>query len=467
MDMRLVTWTLLLMLVLPGTGGYPSQASGSEVAEDVWRTLQSARWGQAVGPWEQTYRDASCEPFRGSNRETSTDDEWSYRCTQHGPTSDATWWFYAYNPTGPVARLERLRVDAIAASEEDLRQAHSLLAQRLTQRYGGAITPTKDEVSEFGSAYWRDVLLWRPSGLEVYIFLDTFPQRPHLSILVKGRGLLEAIAEDERVYGGRLRQWPDPWKTVDADLSRELQGDYPEVAGLLTREGATPPTLSIEEKAQKARPVVQRLLHDMEAAPLSRRPILLLAADSLARYIQPPNSAAPQDQDSGERREVLSGFTLTYQWERQGPGWVYLHDLLRQVWREYGASEWAERAFVLLLSERRWDTCQSEDLFKTVIEEGESFLARRPQSPQRVAVTFALAGAYETWWALSQAEDGYVSRDQYQKGSDLARQKAIQDYEQVVRLAPESQEAIYARRQLPRLKLGLDTGQRQFFCIYD
>jgi hypothetical protein len=34
-------------------------------------------------------------------------------------------------------------------------------------------------------------------------------------------------------------------------------------------------------------------------------------------------------------------------------------------------------------------------------------------------------------------------------------------------LAPVSLEAALARRELPRLKLNLDTVQRRYFCVYD
>jgi hypothetical protein len=48
-----------------------------------------------------------------------------------------------------------------------------------------------------------------------------------------------------------------------------------------------------------------------------------------------------------------------------------------------------------------------------------------------------------------------------------ARQKAITLYERVIALAPVSLEAALARRELPRLKLNLDTVQRRYFCVYD
>jgi hypothetical protein len=40
-------------------------------------------------------------------------------------------------------------------------------------------------------------------------------------------------------------------------------------------------------------------------------------------------------------------------------------------------------------------------------------------------------------------------------------------YNDVLQLIPDSPEAAYARRVLPRLALGFATNQRRFFCVYD
>jgi hypothetical protein len=87
-----------------------------------------------------------------------------------------------------------------------------------------------------------------------------------------------------------------------------------------------------------------------------------------------------------------------------------------------------------------------------------------------VEVLLALAEAYETWWSLSRAspeKEIYADPSQYQDGAETARDQAIAYYEQVLRQAPADAAAAAARRQLPRLRLGIDTNQRRFFCVYD
>lgn len=118
-----------------------------------------------------------------------------------------------------------------------------------------------------------------------------------------------------------------------------------------------------------------------------------------------------------------------------------------------------------------WDTsvtcANGSDKFRAVIEQGEKFLAERPESAVRFAVLFATAQAYETWWSLSRSEGDYAVADNYQEGAESARRKAIAYYEQIMAHSPETVEAAYSRRTLPRLKLSIYTNERRFFCIYD
>jgi hypothetical protein len=112
---------------------------------------------------------------------------------------------------------------------------------------------------------------------------------------------------------------------------------------------------------------------------------------------------------------------------------------------------------------------ENPDLFRDVVEHGESFLADHPNSPVRLRVRFAVANAYETWWSISLAPatdenfGTYPRRAENDRTSDAARLKAISGYEQIERVAPGSDYALFAARHLPRLRLRLDTGLRRWF----
>ena len=88
--------------------------------------------------------------------------------------------------------------------------------------------------------------------------------------------------------------------------------------------------------------------------------------------------------------------------------------------------------------------------YQKVITAGERFLTDHPDSPHRLDVLFLLAQAHETQWSFTSA--------------DQARLKAIDRYGQVAAAEPNTPRAAYANRRLPRLKLGLNTTQRRFFC---
>jgi hypothetical protein len=112
--------------------------------------------------------------------------------------------------------------------------------------------------------------------------------------------------------------------------------------------------------------------------------------------------------------------------------------------------------------------CQGPNCFRAVIERGEKFLREYPETSFRKEQIYHLALAYETWWSLSQAEPGDPTAEGAlidRASAERARKKAIDLYEELIRIAPESPEARAGQLILPRLKLGLGTGERMFFCF--
>lgn len=96
-----------------------------------------------------------------------------------------------------------------------------------------------------------------------------------------------------------------------------------------------------------------------------------------------------------------------------------------------------------------------QETYQEVITSGERFLAEHPKGRRRLEAAFLVAQAYETQWSLSQASG---------EGAEGARQAAIRYYGEVMAAKSDEPKALYARRRLPRLKLGIDTNQRRFFC---
>jgi hypothetical protein len=154
---------------------------------------------------------------------------------------------------------------------------------------------------------------------------------------------------------------------------------------------------------------------------------------------------------------------------------IYRHDLLWRLWRDYPATDWGERAFVLLL-DSGWDTssiCEKgEDQTREVIRQGESFLRERPSSPYRGVVTLLVAEAYASWWSLGNEPTGsdmsaYVDRKQFEEGAEAARIKAISSFEEVLQLAPGTGFSKFALEVLPPLRDRQILDNHRFYCVYD
>lgn len=222
---------------------------------------------------------------------------------------------------------------------------------------------------------------------------------------------------------------------------------------------------------------VFQFLSAAEKAPVEHQPAMLLAADFMLINVwcPSPTTSEPKDQ-CGEVRKQFAEHKLTFQYAELDGGSFYQHDLLWRVWQNFPATDWGERAFVLLL-DAGWDTsgtCSKggADQFRQVISQGETFLQQHPNSENRAFVTHLVAQAYATWWTLSRTPasgmEDYVDPSTYVEGSEAARLKAIDDFEQVQQLAPGTPLAEYAQQVLPALReQQTTTDGYRFFCVYD
>jgi hypothetical protein len=242
-------------------------------------------------------------------------------------------------------------------------------------------------------------------------------------------------------------------------------------------------------KAEEFHAALVHLLEKAKTSPPDRQPIMLWAADRLAERLP---SVIANDKSRDWKREgvrtldewqtQLASLGVAYQpaTDEDAP-LAYTGSILKRIWTDYGQSEWGERAF-LVLQGHGWDMgdyCNAgAEQFRTVIQQGLPFLEQHPKSPYQLDVQLAVAQAYETWWSISlppipgqtvtaEEDSEPLVYQRYQEGAEEARQKAIAYYERLLQTAPQSDHAAYARRVLPRLELGVDTGQRRYYCIFD
>ena len=450
---------VLLILTSPIIGQSSASPPANPVAEKVWQLFLQSRFDTPIHEWvgvESTSTGLDCRQFHSDSYDVSVDGGWCYRCVREDQAVRAEWVFYALSLDPPLAcRAERFQATASGFPEPVLEAIRQELEARLSSLYGPSREPEKKfgGYGESGSAGWHNVRRWETPDIQILLYISRFPQGPlSLGLIARHHHLRDAIAAEGT--------------PLDERLAEELGTTFPKLPPLLLEELPYPREESENEDLQTT---LQSLLERAATAPSERRPALLLAADRLAgRW----DVAKPPTEGVGEIRRQFGPYQLYYAWNHLGNNWVYGGDLRRRVLRDFPDTEWGEFAFILFMSVGWDDTIgcgKGSDQFREIIKRGEEFLTRHPHTSLKVDIAFMLAQAYETWWSASQAsiQDSYVDRFRYHKGSAAALQKAITYYEKILKDAPESCEAGYAGWHLPRLKLGLDTGQRRFYCIYD
>ena len=418
--------------------------------------------------WEQP-PSTGCAGHTPAQMDISAAVEWTHHCaeTRNGIVRES--FFYVF---GEPAKIARLRVDLRPVDESPdvteivLRE----LRQKLTVRFGASThQPEMMEIGFRHLRYGQPVAgdHWQGGGLHYFLHANqTNPapmgMRRGAQLIVMTDRLFAEREKDALVlraegFSGEARDEDDPVRTR---LKARIGEPY-------ARPMAAQPRAVGESLTDLA-----MLLRESDRAARPRRALYLLAADAVA------NRLSVRVEDPAALRRLLSGYGAKVGGQIHQGGWDYRRDVLWRVWREFPETEGGELAFVEL-TRHGWDTPTGEgcpanpDLFREVIRRGEEFLATHPQTDFRKEVTYLLAVANESWWSIAHAPPDdqivagspYPRRAENARGGDAARQRAIDYYQEVVRLAPASPEAAAAQRRLPRLGLGLDTGQRRFFCF--
>jgi hypothetical protein len=480
--------------------------------QKLWADFEKASWGAPLQDWSARHPDVACAPFRGNMWGRGADAQWAQQCSIRTELRAAAHWsFYIFALQETlIPRLEQFDERTIALPEETLKQVQQSLQNRLATGYGPA-EDRSPKVARARAVQWPEYLRWQTADLEIQLNLSEFdPQHKEgrVRLQARHRALLDALNDDERLkLVGTSSFLYEVGSTIDHQLAENLLPDFPDIASILVKQQPDPDPQKMREAVQQmqnqlraahtaeqtgARAFVVatpqtdwkgeefyaalvRLLTTAKTAPRERQPVLLLAADRLAwrlPWVLSKNKS--QSIHWPEWRTQLTAFGVTYEQafdSRDEGSWIYTRTLLRRVWTDYPETDWGERAFLMLLS-HGWGTgvgCGSgSDVFRQVVQQGLPFLEKRANSPYQLDVQLAVAQACETWWSLSQAptdqEDSDANPQEYKEGAETARQQAIASYEHLLQSAPQSDHAAYARRQLPRLKLGLDTGQRRFYC---
>jgi hypothetical protein len=287
---------------------------------------------------------------------------------------------------------------------------------------------------------------------------------------------IEAAWEADRPeYPRRFDLGPQDWRLGEQVFHYERL--YPSQAFEACREAGL-------KKCDQGRLGIEKMDETLLKSPLDE------AVDSLKRLRDPLDNPplvfwvdqlavatglASETASFAKRREALVAAGLTFDYVYCGEEYELRRNLLERLALERQDTYWGQLAFQAM-SWRGWEVkgdCPGGAFWEgdDVINRGEAFLGKHPESPVRDQVTFHVARAYEAWWALSHRrdDDGYVQAACFQPGADEARRKAIVYYRLYLdrkKDLPEIQRT-WLRQKLFRLEHGLDTWQWFYFCICD
>lgn len=167
----------------------------------------------------------------------------------------------------------------------------------------------------------------------------------------------------------------------------------------------------------------------------------------------------------------MAGFDLTFHWNEIQGNENYAHNLLTLIVSTRRGTAVGADALVEMLElgpHARWWNGGAEFLapvlHQHVISILESPMWHKLEDP---GFTRIAAEAYETWWSLSRAmagdfglEDLRLTAADFTTGSEAARLKAVQLYEDVLKLQPDDEELT---RRIALLRQRQDTHQRAWF----
>ena len=431
---------------------------------------------------------AACTPRVPIQMDIYATTEWTHHCTGTRDGLIREDFFYVF---GEPARVARLRVDVrpIDESPENTARLLPALERTLTARFGpGAHEPELMEIGFRPLRYGQPVAgdHWKGGGRHYFLHANLSASQP-----MGVRKGVQLVVLTDRLFAEREK---DALILRAEGIFGEAGEDYnPVRTRLKARIGVAyvrAMTLNFASPADRARRVgetiqdLTAILREADGAGAPRRALCLLAADDVINQLSGwlVQSSPQGERESGEAagvRRLLAPYGVKLGGMTHGGGLDYGRELLWRVWRESPETEAGELAF-LELQRAGWVTGSGEgcppnpDLFREVIDKAEAFLLGHPRTDFRRQVLYALAVAHESWWSIAhaRADDQWVSGIPYPRRAanaqlaEQARDAAIRYYREVVALAPDSPEAASALRRLPRLILGLDTGQRRFFCSY-
>jgi hypothetical protein len=328
-------------------------------------------------------------------------------------------------------------------------------------------------VSFFGSAFWSVVGRFHRDSLTVVSALRAPPfaatsadSGPNRDVVALAFLPSSGVSIDPETPRG-LAPYPEP-DTVSLDsVARTATRDTALWAALRRALGA-----SRERGMLPADSLVRPLRRWLEASrlqPPPRRAAMLFVADEVLQRAMCGYHLCELADSTQQRPLRALGAALTF--SPLGGTWNYERTWLAEA-RVLDRDSPLGQHILLLQLAAAFDfsgTCRGgSDGFRRVIDNGERYLARAPDSPVAADVHVAVGDAYRDIVALARgAGDVYADSSRYSAEAPVALERALEHYRAAIRAAPGSAAARAAWRRAWWLLAGLAPRDVRFYCIYD
>ncbi len=456
----------------------PEMGSAQQLADKMWSGLQTIQWESAYQAQPKASRSA-CKSvpthsvFRGGLY------GYAYYCAKSLNEVVGEYLYYPADPAHPVILLRRAEFRLVNPYPEISVEVEQLLRQRLIRAYGRGTVP--GNMYELGLNPPNPGLRWQAGGVSIFLhrnrnYVEPAGIREGVQLIAVRKEVLEEREQKLELEKAFRSSTKLSHPVIEGDLKKEL-GDLYLVSG--KHPASEPERLKAERETRTA---LLRLLR-YNGGDRNRRAAALAAADELAgrlgtllvvQSVVRGSEVLREAPDLDIIRRQLAPYGIQY----TGPGhysgyFEYDWSLLRRAWKEFPETPWGQRAFLMLQSlscSIPQFGCQGPNCFREVIRQGEKFLRGYPDTALRKEENYHLAVAYETCWSLSKAAPGDPTAEGAmidKASSEMARKRAIELYEELMRTAPGSPQARSGEMRLPRLKLSFGTGERAFFCFVD
>jgi hypothetical protein len=331
-------------------------------------------------------------------------------------------------------------------------------------------------VSFYASAFWRRVTVWRRNGL---VTVNALSGLPYASAETGARWAVLTFAF---LPGSGLsidpdREPPDAGVINDTlaldSIAATARADslaWGSLRGALTASerlggpagDAAPPPPPVDTLVTALR----RWLIAASRLPAPRRAAAMYVADAvLDRSLCTYGFCSGRD---GARLLPLRNLGARFSWSEATQSWVYRRNWLYEA-RAIDRDSPIGRAILLQQLAQGFDpsgACEAGPAaFERVLDNGERYLARVPDSPIAAEVHFYLGEAYRDIVALADGAAGAVPDTALYAGREaMARREALRHYRAVIELAPGTPVAERAWQRGWWLLAGLPLRDVRFFC---